>query len=58
MIKAAIRFILTGIIALCSWNRALAQPTEQDVYEHSVATNPFWHNWYVQIGADMSLQNP
>lgn len=26
--------------------------------EHSVTTNGFWHNWFVQIGADMSLQNP
>jgi hypothetical protein len=26
--------------------------------EHSVNTNGFWHNWFVQVGADMSLQNP
>lgn len=26
--------------------------------EHSVTTNGFWHNWFAQIGADMSLQNP
>jgi hypothetical protein len=26
--------------------------------EHSVNTNRFWHNWFVQIGTDMSLQNP
>ena len=25
---------------------------------HSVSTNGFWDNWFVQVGADMSLQNP
>ena len=42
MIKAAIRFILIGIIALCSWNIAIAQSAEKDeldVCEHSMATN-------------------
>ena len=22
------------------------------------ATNPFWDNWFLQFGADMTLQNP
>ena len=25
---------------------------------HAVKTNRFWHNWYVQMGLDMSLMNP
>ncbi len=25
---------------------------------HSVLTNGFWHNWFVQAGLDMSLMNP
>lgn len=61
MQKRVVKSLLIGILALSCWNVALAQSTEQDeldVYEHSVATNPFWHNWYVQLGADMSLQNP
>ena len=31
--------------------------TEQNP-ENSVITNSFWSNWYVQVGLDMSLQNP
>ena len=26
--------------------------------KYAVATNSFWSNWYVQVGLDMSLQNP
>ena len=26
--------------------------------KHSVQTNGFWHNWFVQAGLDMSLMNP
>ena len=26
--------------------------------KYRVATNSFWSNWYIQVGADMSLQNP
>ena len=25
---------------------------------HSVKTGDFWHNWYMQVGLDMSLMNP
>lgn len=35
----------------------VAQSVERP-YKNSVATNPFWNNWYVQFGLDMSLQNP
>ena len=27
-------------------------------YAQEVMTNGFWNNWYVQLGMDMSLQNP
>lgn len=27
-------------------------------YEHAVATNSFWDNWFLQAGAGLSLQNP
>lgn len=26
--------------------------------KYRVATNSFWANWYIQVGVDMSLQNP
>ena len=26
--------------------------------QNTVALNPFWSNWFVQVGVDMSLQNP
>lgn len=26
--------------------------------KYTVATNSFWSNWFVQVGVDMSLQNP
>ncbi|MCM1312166.1 MAG: OmpA family protein [Bacteroides sp.] len=26
--------------------------------KYTVATNSFWSNWYIQVGVDMSLQNP
>lgn len=29
-----------------------------DTHKGSVLTNPFWQNWFVQAGVDMSLQNP
>ena len=35
-----------------------AQTTIETPSKYSVATNSFWSNWYVQVGADMSLQNP
>lgn len=28
------------------------------VHAQEVMTNEFWNNWYVQLGLDMSLQNP
>ncbi len=27
-------------------------------YDHAVATNSFWYNWFIQVGLGMSLQNP
>ena len=52
------RFVLLSVVACSLLSVAKAQSSQLEVYEHSVATNPFWHNWYVQLGADMSLQNP
>lgn len=37
---------------------ANAQTTIETPSKYSVATNSFWSNWYIQVGAGMSLQNP
>lgn len=37
---------------------ANAQTTIETPSKYSVATNSFWSNWYIQVGVDMSLQNP
>ncbi len=36
-----------------------SRPSERPLrYKHSVETNSFWDNWFVQAGLGMSLQNP
>jgi hypothetical protein len=37
---------------------ANAQTQIETPSKYTVATNSFWSNWYVQVGVDMSLQNP
>lgn len=38
---------------------ANAQTTQIETpSKYTVATNSFWSNWYIQVGADMTLQNP
>lgn len=38
---------------------ANAQTTQIETpSKYCVATNSFWSNWYIQVGADMTLQNP
>lgn len=48
----ALAFLGLGSVA------ANAQTTIETPSKYSVATNSFWSNWYVQVGVDMSLQNP
>jgi outer membrane protein OmpA-like peptidoglycan-associated protein len=48
----ALAFLGLGSVA------ANAQTTIETPSKYSVATNSFWSNWYIQVGADMSLQNP
>ena len=57
-LRGLYRFVLLSVVACSMVSVARAQSSQSEVSEHSVATNPFWHNWYVQLGADMSLQNP
>jgi len=35
-----------------------AQTTIEAPSKYTVATNPFWSNWFVQVGVDMTVQNP
>lgn len=37
---------------------ANAQTTIEAPSKYTVATNGFWDNWFVQVGADMAVQNP
>jgi hypothetical protein len=48
--------VLTSVFLTLGISNAQSQSKEH--YEYSVITNSFWSNWYVQVGLDMSLQNP
>ena len=37
---------------------ASAQTQIETPSKYTVATNSFWSNWFIQVGVDMSLQNP
>ena len=37
---------------------ANAQTQIETPSKYTVATNSFWSNWFIQVGVDMSLQNP
>lgn len=50
--------LLLYMLVLGSALNANAQHLRAEPYAYSVATTPFWDNWYVQAGVDMTLQNP
>lgn len=50
-----ISIVFLSLFVFCISN-VQSQPKEP--YKYSVVTNSFWSNWYVQVGLDMSLQNP
>lgn len=50
------------ILMLC-WSMVegqaqVVEPSENSSRENVVVTNSFWSDWFVQMGLDMSLQNP
>jgi hypothetical protein len=51
-----IKFVL--IFTFLSISSSYAQSQSKEPYKYSVVTNSFGSNWYVQVGLDMSLQNP
>lgn len=53
MEKKIALFILILVIGVSS-----VQSQSKIASKYSVVTNSFWSNWYVQVGLDMSLQNP
>ena len=53
------KFLIALITALLTAGFAQAQTeTAERPAKFAVANTSFWSNWYVQIGLDMSLQNP
>lgn len=53
--KRALVSLLFSFFAFCAVN---SQNTNGAVHKFAVETNSFWDNWYIQVGLDMSLQNP
>lgn len=47
------KIIIVIFLAFAAIGKSGAQPSD-----FAVAANSFWDNWYVQVGLDMSLQNP
>ena len=48
----ALAFVSLGTVAVN------AQTTIEAPSKYTVATNSFWSNWFVQVGVDMTVQNP
>lgn len=54
-ILIALAFATVGTAAVNAQTTTIEAPT---LSKHSVATNSFWSNWFIQAGVDMSLSNP
>ena len=52
------KFILGLAILGFACGAANAQTQIETPSKYTVATNSFWSNWFIQVGVDMSLQNP
>ena len=50
----ALAFAGMGTVAVNA-QTTIETPT---VSKYTVATNSFWSNWFIQVGADMAVQNP
>ena len=49
---------LLGLLLFASTGSAAAQVFEPGDEPRTVRTRGFWENWFVQMGLDMTLQNP
>ena len=56
--KVFMKKLMIALAFLGLGTAANAQTTIETPSKYSVATNSFWSNWYIQVGVDMSLQNP
>ena len=52
------RVVLLLFCTLLNIGGAKGQGIDHDIIPNTATTNSFWDNWYVQLGADMTLQNP
>ena len=55
MKKTIIAIVAFSVLGFVS---GYAQDTNEEVDSNAVVTNPFWDNWYGQVGADMILLFP
>lgn len=54
-IMMALAFVGLGTVAANAQCDEFATPATA---KYGVATNSFWSNWYIQVGVDMTVQNP
>ena len=54
-IMMALAFVGLGTVAANAQCDEFATPATA---KYGVATNSFWSNWYLQVGVDMTVQNP
>jgi len=52
------KILLILFLTLSSVITSYSQTSTEKNNDNGVLTNSFWSNWYVQVGLDMSLQNP
>ena len=50
--------ILIFVVALLTTTVTFAREGGDKAAKYEVEMPSFWTNWYVQVGLDMSLQNP
>ena len=55
------KILITLVFTLFTFSMSNAQAQSGSLAspdKYAVSLNSFWSNWYVQVGLDMSLQNP
>lgn len=52
------KFFIALLFVSFAVSASHSQSFDERSAKYAVATNSFWSNWYVQVGLDMSLQNP
>ncbi len=52
------KYVVAWVLMMASTMTLYAQPMAKGEERYAVAMADLWDNWYVQVGLDMSLQNP